>query len=458
MAPSALRAIEELRTQLSASQIVTANDRKAGYQVDWTGRYAGAASAVVHPTSTSEVAEIVNICRRHAVPIITQGGNTGLVGGAVPNPASDAGIIVSTKKLGRGPEIDVLSSQATCGAGVTIAQLQEAANEHGLKYGVDFAARDSATIGGTLATNAGGHNVVAYGTTRAQILGLEAVLADGSIISRLDGLEKDNTGYALKDVLIGSEGTLGIITATRVRLIPRAAHVITALLSMASVEACVHAVADLRKSSPSPTAIEFMTADGVALVAERTGLGSPPISAGQAMLLVELEGTEQEQLIDALSQNITALTGTVDTAVATSSIERSRLWQYRDRHSDAVATLGVPHKLDVALPLTRIAAFINALPTLTAPHQVVTWGHLGDGNLHVNIIGPDLDDHQTSNAVLAAVVEAGGSISGEHGIGVAKHAALLANRSTADLNAMRAIKAALDPTGLLNPGVLLPID
>lgn len=432
--------------------VLTDPELVAGYTTDWTRRYAGQAQLVVSPGEAGEVAAVLRCCARHGAPVVTQGGNTGLVGGTVP--ADRRAVVLSTRRLrGLGP-VDTLAGQVTAGAGVTIADLQAAAAAEGLSYGVDLAARDSATVGGTIATNAGGMHTIRYGPTRAQVLGLEAVLADGSLLSHLSGLAADNTGYDLAGLLTGSEGTLAVITAARLRLWPAEPVAAVLLAGVAGIAEAAALQARLRALVPVRAA-EYLEEDGISLVRAAAGLPPPLSRAWPACLLAEVAGTgaDADRLADAGLPD--------DTAVALDGPGRAALWAYRERHTEAIAAAGVPHKLDVAVPLGAIAAFRADLgPAVRAAAgpgcRIIVFGHIGAGNLHINLLGPAPGDEAADDAVLRLVARHGGSVSAEHGIGRAKARWLELSRSAAEIAAMRAIKTALDPAGLLNPGVLLP--
>ena len=258
--------LDELRDAVGADHVLTDPEVVAGYVVDWTGRFRGATPAVVRPGGVDEVARIMQICAAARVALVPQGGNTGLVGGSVPQHGE---IVLSLRRLdGLGP-VDAAAAQVTAGAGVTLARLQAHARAAGWEYGVDLGARDSATVGGTVATNAGGVHVLRYGSTRRQVVGVQAVLADGSVIDRLDGLEKDNTGYDLGGLLCGSEGTLAVVTAARLRLVPRPRHVVVALLAFDGVDDALAAVGALRQEVDALRALEFFEQRGVDLVRAR---------------------------------------------------------------------------------------------------------------------------------------------------------------------------------------------
>ena len=441
--------------------MLTSPDVVASFCVDWTRRYEGRTPAVVRPGSTEEVAAVVAECRARGVPLVPQGGNTGLVGGSVPLAGE---VVVSLRRLD-GVALDVDAVQATVGAGATLAGLQRAAAEHELAFGVDLGARDTATIGGMVATNAGGTHVVRYGTMRHQLLGVEAVLGDGAVVRHLAGLVKDNTGYDLGALLCGSEGTLGIVTAARVRLVPRPAFVATALVGFDSPAAAIAAGAVLRRSVPSLHALELMLGEGVKVVRDVLGVAVPDVALAPAAVLVEAaDGTDPSEV---LAVSVAALDGMVgEPAVALETAGRAALWRIREAHPEAAAALGVVHKLDVTLPQRALAAFLDDVRQLVgrrAPDATcLLYGHLGDGNVHVNVVEPaaggqaDPLDDTIDDAVLELVVAAGGSISAEHGIGTAKRDWLARARGAAEVAAFRAIKRALDPDGILNPNVLVP--
>jgi FAD/FMN-containing dehydrogenase len=308
-----------------------------------------------------------------------------------------------------------------------------------------------------VATNAGGLHVLRYGAMRQQVVGTELVLADGRVLTRLSGLVKDNTGYDLSQLVVGSEGTLAVVTAVRLRLVPHQPQRAVALLGLGSTAEAVALTAELRRRADGLSAAEIFYHDGLELVCGHLGT-EPPLAAPRPVyLLVEITGRQ-----DVVGE-LAAVLGEVDiedaaTAVADDEAGATRLWAYRERHTEAVASLGVPHKLDVTLPLGALAAFETAVRQVVADAApgatLVLFGHVGDGNLHVNVVGPPADDDTVDGAVLALVAGHGGSISAEHGIGRAKVPWLHLSRSPAELAVMGAVKAALDPGGILNPGVL----
>lgn len=448
--------ISSLQHVVGDSHVLSRPSDLSAYQNDWTGRWHGSARAVILPKTTAEVHAVVELCSKAGVSIVPQGGNTSLVGGAVPQ---DESIVVSTKRMSRLGDANRHEAHITVEAGVLLSSVETAARRAGFRYGIDFAARGSATIGGTIATNAGGHHVARYGMTRQQLLGIEAVLGNGSVISHLGGLAKDNTGYDLASLLCGSEGTLGIVTQATLRLRPATPFVATALMAFTSLPAAVEATIQLRSLLPEVEAIELMFRDGLEAVAECFELVWP-LSTNEVVLLVETASTHDHtnQLLHALSQ----LNGVVDSAVTTNSTHRDELWRWRDLHTEAILRISQtpPHKLDITLHLEVMESFFVQLRTLLASNNRGTrlwlFGHLGDGNIHVNITGLEPNDDTVDEAVLTLVANHGGSISAEHGIGRAKAQYLYLNRQEEEIQVFRAIKNALDPKSVFNPGVLLP--
>jgi len=460
--------IDELTGIVGAAHVLQDPEMTAGYSIDWTRRFAGATPLVIRPGDTAETAAVMSSLAAARVPVVPQGGNTGLVGGSVPL-AGEA--VLSTRRLNVCEPVDELASQVTLGAGVTLVDAQAHAASSGLSVGVDLAARDSATIGGMVATNAGGINVLRYGAMRAQVVGIEAVLADGTVVSHLAGLEKDNTGYDLGSLLAGSEGTLGIITQVRLRLHPAQPQRATALLAFETAADAVSAAAALRRSVASLHALEAVFEGAMALVSRHLGVAPPVGSLGDeshrspagdgAWLIAEAAArNDPSDELGAAVEEVDDLV--VDAAVALDPAARQRLWAFRENVTEAISAAGIPHKLDVTLPAARLAEFVDGVPDVvraTDPDaQPLLFGHLGDGNVHVNVLGPGGAEpaDEVDDAVLRYVAELGGSISAEHGIGTAKLAQLHLNRSKAELAAFGAIKRALDPVGLLNPNVLLP--
>jgi FAD/FMN-containing dehydrogenase len=449
------RVLRNLRGVVGNGHVLTEPDLIASYADDWTGRYRGNPPVVVRPGTAAEVAEVIALCRESGLAAVPQGGNTGLVGGGV---ALSGEAVVSLRRLAWIGEIDASVGQLTAGAGTSVADVQTAAIAAGWAYGVDLGSRGSATVGGTVATNAGGLQVLRHGATRAQLLGLEAVLGTGLMVSHLGGLLKDNTGYDLAALLCGSEGTLGVITAARLRLVPPSPERVVALLAFTSASSAVEAGLLLRRTLPELQSLELFLHSGLALVCHVTGMAPPFPVAHPVYLLAEVAG--QRDPLPALTDALSSGPAFADAAVASDSRRRAQLWRYREDHTEAINTLGAPHKLDVTLPAAVLAAFIDRVPGVVAEadERAVTWlfGHVADGNVHVNITGVDADNIDVDDRVLTYVAELGGSISAEHGIGTAKRPWLHLNRSEAEIGAFRSIKHALDPAGILNPNALLP--
>ena len=445
---------DALTEVVGPAHVLVDADVRAPYETDWTRRFSGAARLVVRPADADEVATVVAACTGAGAPVVPQGGNTGLVGGGVPRGGE---VVLSLARLRALGPVDAVAGEVTVGAGATLGALQAHAGAVGLAFGVDLAARDSATVGGMVATNAGGIHVLRHGPMRRQVVGLEAVLADGSVLRRLPGLAKDSTGYDLPGLLVGSEGTLGVVTAVRLRLVPAYAERVVALLGVADTAAAVGLLPRLR-ALPSLDAVEVMYPEGLALVRAHAGLPAPLPARHGAYLLVECAGDADPT--DELAGALEGAPEVAEAAVGRTSGERAALWAYRERHTEAVNAAGVPHKLDVALPLGELVAFEAALrrrvAEVDASARLVLFGHLDDGNLHVNVLGPGPDDDAVDDAVLRLVAHHGGSISAEHGVGVAKARWLPLTRDAADRAAMAAVKRALDPAGLLNPGVIVP--
>ncbi|HEX3898440.1 MAG TPA: FAD-binding oxidoreductase [Mycobacteriales bacterium] len=445
---------ETLAGLVGESQLLVDRDVVASYESDWTGRFGASARCVVRPADTAETAAVVAACRTAGVAICVQGGNTGLVGGSVP---VDGAVLLSTKRLSAVEEIDPIAAQVTVGAGATLASVQQAVRPAGFDVGVDFAARESCTIGGMVSTNAGGERVLRYGTMRAQVAGVEAVMPDGSVVTRLAGLPKDNTGYDLMSLLSGAEGTLGVLTRVRLRVHPLRSARAVALVAVGSTADAVDLVRAAR-GLPNLEAAELFYADGLAMVCAHTGLSMPFTTPYPVYVLLECAGSEDptDELLAAIEASGEVV---LDATVASDARGRSALWKYRESHTESINANGVPVKLDVAVPLAAFAEAVGELPPTieaAAPNaRTILFGHVNEGNLHVNILDALDHDDAVEEAVLKLVSRYGGSISAEHGVGRAKAAYLGLSRSDNEIAVMRAIKNSLDPDHLLNPGVLL---
>jgi FAD/FMN-containing dehydrogenase len=450
-----------LRSAVGPAHVLTDRDLRASYETDWTGRFSGASRAVVRPATTVEVASVLEACADQRVPVVVQGGNTGLVGGSVPAavPTDNPPVVLVTTRLTELGDVSAAARQVTVGAGVTLAALSAHARAAGLDFGVDLAARESATVGGMVATNAGGIRVLKHGSMREQIAGVEAVLVDGRIVSRLDGLAKDSTGYDIGHLLAGSEGTLAVLTRLRLRLVATEPERAVAFVAVAGTTGAVGLLAVLRPRLPGLCAAELMFPEGAALVAAHLGVRQPLEGAGGAYVLVEVAGRGDP--LDELLAVLEACPQVIDATVATSAADRAQLWALREGHTEAISALGVPVKLDVSVPMDRLPELVDRLPDAVGAAdpdaRLVIFGHLAEANLHVNVLAAS-DAEELTGVVLALVASLGGSISSEHGIGRAKARWLGLSRTQAEIDLMRSIKAAFDPLGLLNPGVLWPAD
>jgi FAD/FMN-containing dehydrogenase len=434
------------------ANVLTDPDVMSSYERDWTGRYHGRARLVVRPQDTAEVAGVMAACASVGAAVVPQGGNTGMVGASVPRGGE---VVVSLLGLSRIGDVDPAVGQVTVGAGATLAALQAAARAAGEDAALDFAARDSCTVGGLVACDAGGARAPRHGTARTHVAGLEAVLADGSVISRLAGLTKDNAGYDLPMLLVGSEGTLGIITRVRWKLEPLLTARVAALVPLGSVAEAADLFAALRAHAPSLESCDFFLDEGLQLVLDHQRRESPIDPRAPVYVLAECAAPSDptEELAQALGH-----AGIQDALVADDTASRERLWGLREGHTEAISAVGIPHKLDVGIPLHELSAFLERVPdvvTAAGGERTILFGHLGDGNVHVNVLGAEPDDIRVDDAVLELVLECGGTISAEHGVGISKARWLERARGEAEVAAMRAIKHALDPDNLLNPGAVL---
>jgi FAD/FMN-containing dehydrogenase len=427
-------------------QHVLTGDAAAGFAVDWTGRFRGHAAAVVRPRDTAEVAAVLVLCTEAGLPVVPQGGNTGLVGGGVPLHGE---VVLSVARLNQLGPVDREASQVTAGAGVTLQRVADAGPD--LDLGIRIASGDSATVGGAVATNAGGVRVLRFGPMRAQLRGIEAVLADGTIVSHLAGLIKDNTGYDYPSLFAGSEGTLAVITQARLRLVPRMRDAVTAIIGLDGLDE-LHALARRAVSEvPGLVSAEFFTPAGLDILVKHAGLMPPLPTQARAYLLLEAAGASA-------LDDLAGLIGDREAAVGESAADRRRLWSYRERHPEAAGFLGIPIKLDVSVPAAhwvRLASEAAGVVAAADPGaRVITYGHVADGNVHVNIVPAAPADGRHEEAVFSFVASLGGSISAEHGIGALKARWLGLARTAAERSLFARIRAALDPTGTLNPHVL----
>ena len=462
--------LQSLSDVVGAAHVLVDGDRSA-YEVDWRKRYHGRALAVVRPGSTDEVAAVLRACGRAGVAVVTQGGNTGLVGGGVPD-ASGTQVLLNLGRLNRIRRLDADNLTVTVEAGCVLQTLQESAAAQGFLFPLSLASEGSCTIGGNLAANAGGTQVLRYGNARELCLGLEVVTAQGEVWDGLSGLRKDNTGYDLRDLFIGSEGTLGVITAATLKLYPLPGATMTALASCPSIQACVELLRRARQRLDAGlTGFEVMERFSLELVARHFPQLPRPLAPAPWTVLLELAGADEsaarESLEALLGEALEA--GVVDDAAVAASLAQSHaLWHLRESIPLAQAEEGLNIKNDIALPVSEVAGFVDAmaaeLRAAVPGLRLVTFGHLGDGNLHYNLQAPEGIDaaaflreheHALNQRVNDAVMARGGSFSAEHGIGALKVGELARRKSPVALGLMRAIKGALDPDNRLNPGRVL---
>ena len=445
--------IEELAAIVGARQVSTDPDVLSGRALDYTGRYRGHAGALVRPGSADEVAAVLRCCRDAGAYVTVQGGRTSLVAGTVPEHHD---VLVSTERLTTIEPVDTVERRVRVGAGATLAAVQRAAGAAGLLFGVDLAARDSATVGGMASTNAGGLRTVRYGNMGEQVIGLDVALPDGTVLRRHSEVRSDNTGYDLTALFVGAEGTLGVITGLDLRLHPVPTHRVTAVAGFDDLQELI-AVGRRFRDADGIAALELIDARAAALTAEHLGVPAPV--SGAWMLLIELAGDvdHTERLAEALEE--ADLSG--EPAVGVDTVASQRLWQIRESVGEVLGAYGPPLKFDVSLPLAAIDGFTTAAVELVAAHAPdaipVLFGHIGEGNLHLNLVRCTLDGAREKalySAMMGLIAEHGGNVSSEHGVGTRKRDYLQMARTEADIAAMRTVKSALDPTGYLNSAVL----
>jgi FAD/FMN-containing dehydrogenase len=455
--------IEMLRDIVGAANVLTAPQDTRPYFTDWRRQYTGSAECVVRPASTAEVARVVELCAAQGVAIVPQGGNTGLSGGSVPT-GKGREIVLALGRMNRIRELDRLNDTITVEAGCVLANVQRAAAEAGRLFPLSLAAEGSCQIGGNLSTNAGGVNVLRYGTAREQVLGLEVVLPDGRIWNGLRGLRKDNTGYDLKQLFLGAEGTLGIITAAVLRLHPKPSASATAWIALETAAAAMELLAFLHERlGERLSAFELLARNCVeAVLAFAPGTQDPLAQPHPWYVLVEIADSGEEQplrervekaLVEAAERGALA-----DAALAQSGEQARALWRIRESVPEAQFT-NVKH--DVSVPISKTAEFIErAAARLVARYpdvRIYAFGHVGDGNIHYNV-GPErlvAERPSVNRIVYDTVAELGGSISAEHGLGQLKRDEIRAHKSPLELELMRRLKETLDPKGLMNPGKVL---
>jgi FAD/FMN-containing dehydrogenase len=453
--------LQRLTELLGPAAVITDGPDLEPYAVDWRKLFPGKPACVVRPSSSDQVADIVRICREAGAAIVPQGGNTGLAGGAVPD-ASGRQVVLSLSRMAAVRHVDPVGLTIEAEAGCILKVAQDAAASVGRLLPISLAAEGSATIGGVIATNAGGVNVLRYGMTRSLVLGLEVVLPDGTIANGLRKLSKDNAGYDWKQLFIGSEGTLGIVTAAILRLLPRPKHSVTALLSVADPSAALRLLALAQDElGDQISAFELISATSMRLVAKHAGLKAP-ISEGDWFVLIEaassLAGLREavETMLGAAFEQEIALDG----VIAESGAQAAQLWALREHVTESEAREGRSVKHDVSVPLTEVPRFLieagQALSAGAPGTRVNAFGHLGDGNIHYNVLVDASHDAGGVNRIVHDVAAAfGGSISAEHGIGQYRVGELARYRSPTEMELARTLKRALDPDNLFNPGKVL---
>lgn len=463
---------KELSGILGPKGFTTHDDALNPQLTDWRGVYSGKALGLALPATVDEVAEIVRHAATHAVPIVPQGGNTGLVGGGIPDGSGGA-LLVNLRRLNKVRSVDPLNHTITVEAGCILADIQRAADAIDQFFPLSLGAEGSCQIGGNLATNAGGINVLRYGNTRDLTLGLEVVLPDGQILSDLKGLRKDNTGYDLKQIFIGSEGTLGIITAAVLKLYPKLIKRVTAFAALRDLDAAIDLLNRCRAASADQlVSFELIPASGVALALQYVpGTVNPIPEPHENFVLIEaatsagdvdLEGVMERALGEALSEGLI-----LDAVIAETEGRRAELWRLREAIVEGQRLRGGSVKHDIAVKVADVPAFIreasDALRARDPAIGVVAFGHLGDGNIHFNLTPPPGADNAAFQArtpefnrlVHDLVAKFGGSVSAEHGIGQLRRGELATYKSPVAIDLMRRIKRVLDPANLMNPGKIL---
>jgi FAD/FMN-containing dehydrogenase len=470
--PPSPELLAQLAERLGPRGFVTAADVMQPWLTDWRGKYHGAAPAMLCPANAQEVADIVRLCAEARTALVPQGGNSGMVGGATPD-ASGHQLLLSLRRMNRIRELDVAGRSVVAEGGVILQNLHAAAEEQGLRFPLTLGGKGSATIGGLISTNAGGTQVLRHGTMRALVDGVEAVLPDGSIVSALAALKKDNRGYDIRHLLCGAEGTLGIVTAARLRLVPAIVHRVTAWAGLAALDSALPLLRQLEADFGAELeGFEIIPQSCVGAVLAHIPATRAPLPAHQGWhVLLELAGQDAgaaDRLIAAASDAAGAGLIT-DMALAKSESEADAWWRIRDAISEAERAQGPALQHDVSVPVDAMPGFVADNPARISQAfpgaRTVSFGHLGDGNVHHHVQPPrDADGAAwiaangaaVSALVYAHVAELGGSLSAEHGIGQAKRDLLVQFSDPARIAMLRGVKAGLDPLGIMNPGKLVP--
>jgi FAD/FMN-containing dehydrogenase len=473
--PAAETFLAEATALLGARGLTRDPDLMEPWLTDWRGRYTGRALALASPASTEEVAALVKLCAKHSIAIVPQGGNSGMVGGATPD-ASGRSMLLSLRRMDKVRRIDETAGQVVCEAGMILQALHDVAADHDLRFPLTLGGKGSATVGGLISTNAGGTQVLRHGTMRAQVLGIEAVLADGSVFDGLTALRKDNRGFDLKQLLIGSEGTLGIVTAATLRLLPAPTARVTVWAGLPGlIEARTLLRMLERAVGDTLEGFEVVPAHCLQSVLAHLPDARAPLAGRHewnALIEFVASGMDEPALRERAEAALAeALEGGLieDAAFATNETQAEAFWTLRDSISAAERALGPAMQHDISVPVERMPEFIlAAIPALESEFpgtRGVAFGHLGDGNVHFHVLAPDgaipgeweaSEGKRVSARVYDLVTEWGGSISAEHGIGQNKIGELARLGDPVALSMMRSVKRALDPDGLLNPGKLVP--
>lgn len=446
--------LDSVRSIVGDAHVLVAADERAGYEHDWTGRFGTDALAVVRPADDAQLAAVLAECSRRSVAVIPQGGNTSMVGGSVPRSDAPPAIVLSTRRLTDIGRIDPALRSVEVGAGVTLAGLRAACAPFGLDVGVDLAARDSATIGGMVATNAGGSRVARFGTMAAQVRGVRLATGDGRLVGSLSPLPKASAGFRPEMMAVGAEGSLGIVTRVRLALVPQLRHRSSALCAIADASRLGDLVVHLRRHADLDAA-ELIGPAAYRLATSRSGV--LPMAAGaDAYVMVDLAA--DHEVDEALLELLADAPGVVDIVVPGTAANAAAMKALREELPLAIGEQGKPLKLDVAVPVGCIETLVAAVERCARDrgqgHRLYWFGHLLEGNLHLNLVGGDPTDRTLTDLILREVAGMGGAISAEHGIGVAKAPWLPLVRSAADIALARSVKAAFDPAGIMNPGVL----
>lgn len=460
--------LDQCRQLIGDAYVLTTESDMASYLLDHRQRYTGKAIAVLKPANTQQVADIVKLCAAQRIAIVPQGGNTGLVQGSVPDQTGHS-VVLSLLRLNQVRQVDSINNTITVDAGCILKQVQDAADAVDRLFPLSLAAEGSCTIGGNLSTNAGGVAVLHYGNCRALCLGLEVVTPEGEIWNGLRGLRKDNTGYDLRDLYIGAEGTLGVITAAVLQLFPKPKSRSTALAAVRSVDAALELLNLARTHNKNSilSAFELMSEYCVTLVRRHLPeMNFPTLQSHPYYVLIELSSQEDEALSSQALENLLALALerdiVQDVIVATSLAQSKTIWALREFISPAEKK-NIKH--DISLPISAIPAFVQHTDALLLQHfptcRLVNFGHLGDGNLHYNVSGPDedflLQQDAINRIVYDSVKQFGGSISAEHGLGALKAEEIVRHKSPVEMQLMHRIKQTLDPLNIMNPGKVLSV-